>query len=63
MAALEATMLNCIRFYVVLPCPTSSKLFLRISVDDHFGERDSYEADAKRTIMLVASVFFENPWV
>lgn len=34
-----------------------------ISVDGHFDDRDSHEADAKRTIMLVASVFFENPWV
>ncbi len=36
---------------------------LAISVDDHFGNRDSHEVDAKRTVKLVASVFFENPWV
>lgn len=36
---------------------------LAISVDDHFSNRDSHEVDAKRTITLVASVFFENPWV
>lgn len=36
---------------------------LAISVDDHFGDRDSHEVDAKRTVTLVASVFFENPWV
>lgn len=35
---------------------------LAISVEDHFDNRNRHEQDAKRTITLVASVFFENPW-
>lgn len=36
---------------------------LTVSVDDHYDQRNSHEEDARRAITLVASVFFEHPWV
>ena len=36
---------------------------LAVSVGDHYDRRNSHEEDPRRAITLVASVFFENPWI
>ncbi|MFQ5443462.1 MAG: hypothetical protein ACE5EK_02480 [Nitrospinales bacterium] len=36
---------------------------LPICVDDHYFRRVEHEQDAKRAIVIVSNVLFENPWV